>query len=165
MERLDGLEIELEIAPYAVDPCYHLYHSLPSSIMWMFSSRLCGFFTSTSFPCFLLLFVLVTIQHCRFKGQKIADSTSSSWTRYLLVDALIRTRVSLRAFRTYRTVFICLVCFSEAAREKDQPSVCARWVTSSGSEDDSIMAEKTQCCGRKWCVSDPCGIVCAVITW
>lgn len=27
------------------------------------------------------------------------------------------------------------------------------------------MAEKTQCCGRKWCVSDPCGIVCAVITW
>ncbi|CAI5440296.1 unnamed protein product [Caenorhabditis angaria] len=27
------------------------------------------------------------------------------------------------------------------------------------------MSEKTQCCGRKWCVGDPCGIVCAVITW
>lgn len=25
--------------------------------------------------------------------------------------------------------------------------------------------EKNQCCGRKWCVGDPCGIVCAVITW
>ncbi|KAJ1363870.1 Palmitoyltransferase zdhhc3 [Parelaphostrongylus tenuis] len=25
--------------------------------------------------------------------------------------------------------------------------------------------DKTRCCGRKWCVGDPCGIVCAVITW
>ncbi|CAB3407421.1 unnamed protein product [Caenorhabditis bovis] len=25
--------------------------------------------------------------------------------------------------------------------------------------------EKTQCCGQKWCVGDPCGIVCAIITW
>ncbi|CAD6184327.1 unnamed protein product [Caenorhabditis auriculariae] len=25
--------------------------------------------------------------------------------------------------------------------------------------------EKTQCCGRKWCVGDPCGIICAGITW
>ncbi|CAJ0962905.1 unnamed protein product, partial [Mesorhabditis belari] len=25
--------------------------------------------------------------------------------------------------------------------------------------------EKTQCCGRKWCVGDVCGIICAVITW
>lgn len=27
------------------------------------------------------------------------------------------------------------------------------------------MTRSTQCCGRKWCVSDPCGLVCAVITW
>ncbi|RCN46589.1 DHHC zinc finger domain protein [Ancylostoma caninum] len=27
------------------------------------------------------------------------------------------------------------------------------------------LKEKTQCCGRKWCVGDPCGIVCAGITW
>lgn len=27
------------------------------------------------------------------------------------------------------------------------------------------MREKTQCCGHRWCVGDPCGIVCAVITW
>uniref|UniRef100_A0A1I7XCM6 Palmitoyltransferase n=1 Tax=Heterorhabditis bacteriophora TaxID=37862 RepID=A0A1I7XCM6_HETBA len=27
------------------------------------------------------------------------------------------------------------------------------------------MKEKTQCCGRYWCVGDPCGIVCAGITW
>ncbi|KJH51690.1 DHHC zinc finger domain protein [Dictyocaulus viviparus] len=24
---------------------------------------------------------------------------------------------------------------------------------------------KTQCCGHRWCVSDPCGIICAGITW
>ncbi|CAI4221212.1 unnamed protein product [Auanema sp. JU1783] len=27
------------------------------------------------------------------------------------------------------------------------------------------MREKTQCCGRNWCVSDPCGIACAIVTW
>ncbi|CAI2306871.1 unnamed protein product [Caenorhabditis sp. 36 PRJEB53466] len=24
---------------------------------------------------------------------------------------------------------------------------------------------KTNCCGRSWCVRDPCGIMCAVVTW
>uniref|UniRef100_A0A1I8A5T9 Palmitoyltransferase n=1 Tax=Steinernema glaseri TaxID=37863 RepID=A0A1I8A5T9_9BILA len=26
-------------------------------------------------------------------------------------------------------------------------------------------SQKTNCCGRKWCVKDACGLVCAVLTW